>query len=218
MLFSVVSMAAVVLKEQSPASQAARVRRYDYACIAKGQVFVAPAWLSEELLQALQLDIRTLLRNAQLNDADEPIGKRKKLDLFPHRWSVPGEAEPSEARSTARRLIDTLRCELENVVGRRLVMDEMGAQAKYSIGKVGEPIHLHIDTRHEALAEGGPDPNVHETTRRGLAWLLYLSDEDWGEPGGSGSGGILQAYPRHDSAGPCGSYRGCLQVGWLERG
>ena len=55
-------------------------------------------------------------------------------------------------------------------------------------------------------------------TRRSLAWLLYLSDDGWDCPSGSGSGGNLRAYPRRDSVGKCGVHEGNLQVGWLERG
>ena len=64
-----------------------------------------------------------------------------------------------------------------------------------------------------------------ERTRRSLAWLLYLSDDDWDTPGSRGSGGTLHAYPRVDAAGRCGQHlaveagrSGDLQVGWLERG
>ena len=31
-------------------------------------------------------------------------------------------------------------------------MNELGAQAKYSVAKLGEPIQIHIDARHEAFA------------------------------------------------------------------
>ena len=54
--------------------------------------------------------------------------------------------------------------------------------------------------------------------RRSLGWLLYLSDDGWDEPGGSGSGGTLRAFPRRDAVGVCGAHGGCQQVGWLERG
>ena len=50
------------------------------------------------------------------------------------------------------------------------------------------------------------------------AWFLYLSDDGWDEPGGSGTGGILKAYPHIDSIGKCGVHEGNLQVGWLNRG
>ena len=33
-----------------------------------------------------------------------------------------------------------LRLELETVMGRRLIIDAMGAQAKFTIGKVGQPV------------------------------------------------------------------------------
>ena len=66
---------------------------------------------------------------------------------------------------------------------------------------------------------GGTPWRLSETTRRRLAFLLYLGDDDWGEPGGSSSGGELHAYPRRDCAGfRCGAHEGNLQVGWLERG
>ena len=47
---------------------------------------------------------------------------------------------------------------------------------------------------------------------RSLGWLLYLSDDGWDEPGGSGSGGQLRAYPRRDVHGCVGSHEGNLQV------
>lgn len=160
--------------------------------------------------------MRTLLREGSLPDTDEDIGKRRKLDLDTRDWSVPGEDVPSEARARARRLFDDLRIELERVVGRRLYLDELGSQAKYTVGNIGEPIVLHLDARHEAFAFRFYG---QERTRRSLAWLLYLSDDGWGEPEGSGSGGTLRAYPRPDCAGlKCGEHEGNLQVGWLERG
>ena len=149
---------------------------------------------------------------------DEPIGKRLKLELFTEHWTAPGETEPSRARAATRRLFHKLKVELEGVLGRRLVMDQMGAQTTYSIGKAGEPIHLHMDAVHEAYAFNGFDEYGQEATRRSIAWLLYLSDDDWDEPGGSGRGGCLRAYPRRDGVGKVGSHEGNRQVGWLERG
>ena len=77
-----------------------------------------------------------------------------------------------------------------------------------------------MDTVHEAFSFNGffLDECGKETTRRSLAWLLYLSDDGWGEPGGSGRGGSFRAYPRRDSVGKVGVHDGNLQVGWLERG
>lgn len=191
------------------------------ASVAEGGVYVGRSWLGDELLQALRADVRTLLRAGSVPDTDEPIGRRLKLELDTADWSVPGEAEPSEARAAARRKFDALRLELQRVVGRRLFLDELGAQAKYSVGKTGEPIHLHIDQKHEAFE--GQAPLFQQRTRRSVAWLLYLSDDDWDEPGcqepgGRGRGGVLRARPRRDAVGRCGAHEGNLQVGWLERG
>ena len=128
------------LREQDDKSQELRVCAHNYAPVAAGQVFVAQSWLSNELLQALRTDLSELLRDGSLTDSDEPIGKRLKVELYTHRWTAPGEKEPSAARAAARRLFDKLRIELELVLGRRLIIDQMGAQAKYSISKVGEPV------------------------------------------------------------------------------
>lgn len=195
-----------------------KVRSYDYSCIAHGQPFVAPNWLSGDLLQALRADARGLLANGAFIDADETLGKRLKLSLTEADWTAPGESVPSEARAAARKLFDALLVELESVLQRRLSLDEHGAQAKYAIAKQGEPLAYHVDQRHEAL---GGSHAVHHgvTTRRSLGWLLYLSDDGWDEPGGSGSGGTLCTYPRHDAVGRCGVHEsGDLQVGWIERG
>lgn len=143
MLLSWLSYTSVAtLNDQSAAAQAVLVRAHDYSCVANGQVFVARSWLSDELLKALRADVRDLLSDADgsVKDMSEPIGERLKLELFTQHWSVPGESEPSEARRAARRLIDELRQELETVMGRQLTIDEMGAQAKYTIGKVGQPV------------------------------------------------------------------------------
>ena len=141
MLLSWLSYTSVAtLNDQSAAAQAVLVRAHDYSCIANGQVFVARSWLSDELLKALRADVRDLLSDGSVQDMSEPIGERLKLELFTQHWSAPGESEPSEARRAARRLIDELRQELETVMGRRLTIDEMGAQAKYTIGKVGQPV------------------------------------------------------------------------------
>lgn len=210
------------LKYQDDSLQQRRVRAHDYSCIARGQVFVAPSWLDDELLRALRADARALLCEGSIPDMDEPIGKRLKLELYTRSWRVPGEANPSDARAAARRLFDKLRIELENVVDRSLIMDEIGAQTTYSCGKVGEPIYVHMDSVHEAFAftgfHAGFDLDGYAPTRRSLGWLLYLSDDDWDDPGGDGSGGNLLAYPRHDSHGKVGAHKGNLQVGWLDRG
>ena len=39
------------LKYQDDSLQQRRVRAHDYSCIARGQVFVAPSWLDDELLR-----------------------------------------------------------------------------------------------------------------------------------------------------------------------
>ena len=201
----------------SDASRLKEIRGYDYSCVARGQVFVANSWLSGELLQALRSDLRRLNGIGALQDMDELLGKRLKVDLNTDDWTVSGESEPSEARAAVRRLIDALRVELEPIIRRRLFLDELGSQAKFTIGKVDEPVLRHTDQRHEALGtqmHGTSD----EWTRRSIAWLLYLSEDDWEEPGGSGRGGTLRAFPRHDCVGAVGAHDGNQQVGWLDRG
>ena len=91
-----------LLKDQDHASQLRRVRAHDYRCVAEGGVFVAENWLGDELLQALRADAHALLRDGHMIDADEPIGKRLKVELRTARWTAPGETEPSEARAAAR--------------------------------------------------------------------------------------------------------------------
>ena len=198
---------------------AAAAASHDYACVAAGRVFVARNWLPAELTRDLRDDLKSLLSDGSVPDTDEPIGKRLKIEFDTSDWSVEGEEDgPSPARAEARRRLDALRAELEVVAGRRLYLDELGAQAKYSVGKLNEPIALHLDARHEAFAGRFYD---QEQTRRSLAWLLYLSEDDWGEDGGSGGGGALRAYPRRDACevrARCGAHEGNLQVGWLERG
>jgi len=195
----------------------AHVQAYDYSCIANGQPFVAPGWLSYELLQALRADARSLLDAGKFVDADESLGKRLKLSCSETDWSAPGEHAPSAARAATRRVFDSLLVELERVLGRRLTLDGYGAQVKYAIAKCGEPLAFHVDQRHEAL-RGAHEEHHGEQTRRSLGWLLYLSDDGWDEPGGSGSGGNLLCYPRHDAVGAVGEHDGNLQVGWIERG
>ena len=158
------------------AAAAAASRRWDYSFVAQGQAFVAPSWLDDELLQALRADLRSLLDAESVPDVDEPIGKRFKLELDTKDWSAPGEAAPSEARAAMRRRLDELRVELEEAVGRPLMLDALGSQVKYTASKLGEPvcpavlehawrsdrdpgppararqIHLHLDSRHEAFA------------------------------------------------------------------
>ena len=104
--------------------------------------------------------------------------------------------------------------------GRKLFIDGPGATTKYSLATPGAPLGRHVDQYHEAFNKArGAYVDLHgERTRRSLAWLLYLGDEDWDRPGSRGSGGTLHAYPRADAAGRCGQHEGNLQVGWLERG
>ena len=96
------------------------VRGHDYSCIDNGQPFVAPGWVSEELLNALRADARQLLDAGRFVDAEENLGKRIKLSLDEEDWTAPGEApgQPSPARAEARRLFDELLLELEAVLGR----------------------------------------------------------------------------------------------------
>ena len=122
------------------AAAAAASRRWDYSVVAQGQPFVAPSWLDDELLQALRADLRSLLDAESLPDVDEPIGKRFKLELDTKDWSAPGEAAPSEARAAMRRRLDELRVELEEAVGRPLLLDALGSQVKYTASKPGEPV------------------------------------------------------------------------------
>ena len=93
-----------------------------------------------ELLQALRADLRSLLDAEAVPDVDEPIGKRFKLELDTKDWSAPGEAAPSEARAAMRRRLDELRVELEEAVGRPLLLDALGSQVKYTASKPGEPV------------------------------------------------------------------------------
>ena len=122
------------------AAAAAASRRWDYSVVAQGQPFVAPSWLDDELLQALRADLRSLLDAESVPDVDEPIGKRFKLELDTKDWSAPGEAAPSEARAAMRRRLDELRVELEEAVGRPLLLDALGSQVKYTASKPGEPV------------------------------------------------------------------------------
>ena len=87
------------LQAQDEASQRSLVNAHDYSCVAEGQVFVAPSWLRGELLEALRADARALLPH--IPAFSEPIGERLKLELYPHRWTAPGERDPSEARAAA---------------------------------------------------------------------------------------------------------------------
>ena len=122
------------------ATAAAASRRWDYSVVAQGQPFVGPSWLDDELLQALRADLRSLLDAESVPDVDEPIGKRFKLELDTKDWSAPGEAAPSEARAAMRRRLDELRVELEEAVGRPLLLDALGSQVKYTASKPGEPV------------------------------------------------------------------------------
>ena len=124
----------------APAAAAAAASRWDYSVVAQGQPFVAPSWLDDELLQALRADLRSLLDAESVPDVDEPIGKRFKLELDTKDWSAPGEAAPSEARAAMRRRLDELRVELEEAVGRPLLLDALGSQVKYTASKPGEPV------------------------------------------------------------------------------
>ena len=84
--------------------------------------------------------------------------------------------------------------------------------AKYSIAPKGLPLGWHVDQRHEAFGQHLrllEYADLHsDATRRSLAWLLYLSDDDC-------RGGAMRAYPRADATAPCGAHDGNLQIGWL---
>ena len=156
-------------QEASTAELEACVYAHDYSCIANGRPFVAPNWLSDDLLTALRADARALRDAGSFVDANEKLGKRVKLSLTERDWCAPGEEAPSEARAVARRLFDTLLVELERVLGRRLSLEEHGAQAKYAIACEGEPLAFHVDQRHEALQSH--EEHHGDATRRTLAAL-----------------------------------------------
>ena len=90
----------------------ALVRAHDYSCIARGEVFVARSWLSEDMLRALRADARALLERGEFDDMDEPIGRRLKRELYRTDWAYGDEEWPTPARADARRLFEALRVEL----------------------------------------------------------------------------------------------------------
>ena len=194
-------------------------RTHDYSCIARGQPFVCEHWLDRDLLQALRADMGELLtREGPFMDVND----RMVAGLNPENWAAIGEAAPSAARAQIRQQFEELRVELDGVLDRRLSVGGVGSMAKYSIAPKGLPLGWHVDQRHEAFGQHLrllEYADLHsDATRRSLAWLLYLSDDGWDAPGGSGRGGAMRAYPRADATAPCGAHDGNLQVGWLERG
>ena len=211
------------------------VRAYEYSCIARGQVFVAQSWLSRDLLKALRADARSLLERGAFYESGltvaskdgitssagfpvEPEGTRTRLECNLRRrrhrasaaWLAPGEEEPSTARESVQRLVEMLRTELEGALGRCLLPD---MEQFYSAGPPQAALGWHSDQYHEEMRN-----ERRGDTRRSISWLLYLNEDGWDEPDGSGSGGAFRAFTRGDCERPYGAHEGNLQVGWLDRG
>ena len=200
-----------------PRASCAAAPTHDYHCVANGQVFVATSWLDADLLTALRNDLESLQAEGRFINYDDERSVAGLHDA--HFSSVMGQNLPNEARAAVSQKLENLRVELEQVMDRRLFLHGPNSMVKYSISRPGQPLGWHTDQVHEALGSGRAYRTNHgERTRRSLAWLLYLSDGEWGGPSSSGRGGTLRAYPRGDATGKCGAHHGNLQVGWLERG
>ena len=199
---------------RSPSALQSPARTHDYSCIARGQPFVCEHWLDRDLLQALVR--RTTWRELLAREGPfMDVNDRMVAGLNPENWAAIGEAAPSAARAQIRQQFEELRVELDGVLDRKLSVGGVGSMAKYSIAPKGLPLGWHVDQRHEAFGQHLrllEYADLHsDATRRSLAWLLYLSDDDC-------RGGAMRAYPRADATAPCGAHDGNLQVGWLERG
>ena len=182
------AVSAVSLTVRPPAALA-----HDYSCIARGQPFVCEHWLDRDLLQALRADVGELLA---LEGPFMDVNDRMVAGLNPENWAAIGEAAPSAARAQIRQQFEELRVELDGVLDRRLSVGGVGSMAKYSIAPKGLPLGWHVDQRHEAFGQHLrllEYADLHsDATRRSLAWLLYLSDDDC-------RGGAMRAYPRADA-------------------
>ena len=106
-----------------------------------------------------------------------------------------------------------LRVELQGALGRRLLPSQ---EQFYSAGPPQAALAWHTDEAH-AEVQGSVAFN-YLNTRRSISWLLYLNEDGWDEPDGSGSGGAFRGLTRSDAVGSCGAHEGNLQVGWLYRG
>ena len=176
--------------------------------IRRGGLCVQPAWLSADLLAALRDDI------TDCQGSFAPSGLTPRLtDDSRHLFGagdrrvcvLETEFTETSARASVGAMLESLRLDLERVLGRQLTLEE----SYYSLSSPGTDLPLHLDEHHPATKH---TPTDDAATRRSVSFLLYLS-----EP--SLTGGELRAFHRTNVGvhSRCGAHEGDLQVGWLER-
>ena len=80
-----------------------RVRAHDYSCIDNGQPFVAPGWVSDELLDALRADARTLLAAGRCVWSEEACSGRAPTFALPSLGPSPESHHHPQGSSRRKR-------------------------------------------------------------------------------------------------------------------
>ena len=80
-----------------------RVRAHDYSCIDNGQPFVAPGWVSDELLDALRADARTLLAAGRCVWSEEACSGRAPTIALPSLGPSPESHHHPQGSSRRKR-------------------------------------------------------------------------------------------------------------------
>jgi hypothetical protein len=177
-----------------------------------------PGWLPNDLVRALRADA-SALRNAGLFHAS---GLRDNTLSSCDRQQTFGDQDPlvltmrarlggdRAARAAFDEHLACLRVELEATLRRPGLT---ASEQYFSVHGPGALLRRHVDERHE---DTKGERAWTSTTRRSVSWIVYLSAERWGEPGGAGAGGELLAFSRPGVVSQlCGAHRGDVQVGWL---
>ncbi|KAJ1634399.1 hypothetical protein T492DRAFT_974306 [Pavlovales sp. CCMP2436] len=189
----------------------------DFSPIASGGIVVVRNWLPAPLTAALRLDAMELradgcFRASGLRDrrtttgaARQAFGNADRLVLNMAR----GLGGDRIARAALDEHLELLRQNL-GVSLRRPGLRV--AEQYYSIHGRGAFLARHLDERHD---DTKGELGWTSSTRRSISFLIYLSADGWGEPGGAGAGGDLVAFSRRAGQTECGAHGGNLQVGWL---
>ena len=201
-----------MLAAQGMLAQGSSLPLTDYAAITRGGVCVVSNWLDDEELSALRRDFHQLLSEGAFQPSGLSVTTVSGLSGDPRSAGtrLVCESHPNEDRlAFIESRLDLLRLDLERALDRTLTLTEQ----YFSYSPAGVSLAAHMDERHE---ETKGESAWLADSRRSVSWLLYLSNDQWGEPGGAGAGGNLRAFCRRGGVAPCGAHEGNLQVGWLE--
>lgn len=181
-----------------------------FSAIAQGRVHVERDFIPPHLVEALRADIAALDQSGRMTPsglsnsvaADQGFGTSDRRVCR----VTPDLGGNERARRDVIQRLDALLPALSESLGRGPLLTR---EFYLSTHGAGSRLPIHVDERHEELKGSR---GWLETSRRSIAWLVYL--------GADGGGGALRTYSRAQVArgARVGAHEGNLQVGWRRAG